>query len=198
MTEIVIWRHAEAEVKAKSGLDSERALTRKGHEDAHNMAIWLNQHLPIDTKIYCSPALRCVQTVEALIKLSKKKRQWSVEIVDVLSLESHVHAIRQQLIHANCKAVLLVGHQPILGELVEDLLQKEKTDSGFLGIGHIAPSIFLAKNTENTQIKFSIKKGAIWWLRHRNQPQLIEPKTLSASEEIYILTVQHPRFLLNN
>lgn len=202
MTEIIIWRHAEAEVKSESGLDSERALTRKGREDAHNMAKWLNKHLPADTKIYCSPALRCVQTVEALTKLGKKKRPWAVQFVDVLSLESHARSIRQQLIHSNSTAILLVGHQPVLGKLVGDLLHKNQTEAkfseaSFLGMNNISQSVFLSKNAENANIQYAIKKGAVWWLRHRNQPQVVTPKGMGLSEEMYVLTVQHPRFLVN-
>jgi len=200
MTEIVIWRHAEAEVKSESGLDSERALTRKGREDGHNMAKWLNKHLPADTKIYCSPALRCKQTVEALTKLSKKKRQWNVQYTEVLSLESHAHAIRQQLILSNSTAVLLVGHQPILGELVGDLLHKSHTQAkssepSLLSIDHISPTLLFTKNNDDSNMQFAIKKGAVWWLRHRNQPQVAVPKGLGLSEEMYVLTVQHPKFL---
>jgi len=200
MTEIIIWRHAEAEVKSESGLDSERALTRKGREDAHNMAKWLNKHLPADTKVYCSPALRCKQTVEALTKLSKKKRQWNVQYTEVLSLESHAHSIRQQLILANSTALLLVGHQPILGELVGDLLHKNHTQIRYtepssLGIDDISSILHLNKGNEDSNVQHVIKKGAVWWLRHRNQPHVAVPKGLGLSEEMHVLTVQHPRFL---
>jgi len=34
-------------------------------------------------------------------------------------------------------------------------------------------------------------------LRRRNQPQVLAPKGLGLSEEMYVLTVQHPRFLAN-
>lgn len=195
MTEIVIWRHAEAEVESESGLDNERVLTRKGHEDAHKMAKWLNKHLPTDTKIYCSPAFRCVQTVEALIKLSKKKRQWVVQFVDVLSLDGHARSVRQQLIHTNSTAVLLVGHQPMLGELVGHLLHQSVSDSNLLGAGHLSPSVLLSKNTENLYNHYVIKKGAVWWLRLRNQPLVLASQGMGLSEEIYVLSVQHPKLL---
>jgi phosphohistidine phosphatase len=63
MMDLILWRHAEAE----DGLmDMSRKLTDKGHKQAAKMAAFLHHHLPADTRILVSPAIRTQQTVAAL------------------------------------------------------------------------------------------------------------------------------------
>lgn len=170
LTNIIIWRHAEAELVAATGLDADRALTQKGLADAQHMAAWLKKQLPEDVQVYCSPALRCRQTLDALLELSKKKN-YSVAYSEVLAIESHFEKILPLLSKASTSTVLLVGHQPLLGELVAGML-------------------FTA--TENS---FAIKKGAVWWLRHQQNQAvaalLTSPKLQGKME---VLAVQHPKF----
>ncbi len=61
--ELILWRHAEAE---DSSPDMARALTKKGRNQASRMADWLNPRLPQPVRILMSPALRTVQTAQAL------------------------------------------------------------------------------------------------------------------------------------
>ena len=51
LTNIIIWRHAEAELVAATGLDADRALTQKGLADAQHMAAWLKKQLPEDVQV---------------------------------------------------------------------------------------------------------------------------------------------------
>jgi phosphohistidine phosphatase len=46
--ELIIWRHAEAEVGSP---DMTRRLTERGRRQATRMAKWLNQRLPEDVLI---------------------------------------------------------------------------------------------------------------------------------------------------
>jgi phosphohistidine phosphatase len=174
MMNIVIWRHAEAEFKSISGLDHDRLLTEKGRADAHRIAKWLQKNLPRNTKIYTSPALRCLETVDELVKLNTQKIERNVQVVDVLNVESHASAIRQQLLQENeQKSILLVGHQPTLGDLVRDLLLVE--NQAAVAKQNLAP------------LPLVIKKGAVWWLRSK-----IKPQEGALNRQVFVLTVQHP------
>ncbi len=141
---IIIWRHAEAE-QADFELgeqDNARQLTIKGRHQAKRMARWLKEHLPKNTVLVCSPALRAVQTAEALnykILLNNALKP-SASLVDVL------HELTQ---YQQQKNILIVGHQPWLGELVAYLFEQTIVD-----IADIQ--------------SLSVKKGAVWWLRRQD------------------------------
>ena len=139
MANLILWRHAEAEVQSKSGTDFDRALTKSGHKDAVKMAKWLNQHLPANTEVFCSPAIRCLQTAAALQALSSI----NVEVADFLSVDSTPDMIASKISNDDSKqTILIIGHQPNLGLLITKLLGMNESAC-------------------------AVKKGAVWWLRQR-------------------------------
>ena len=166
MANLILWRHAEAEVQSKSGEDVDRALTRKGRKDAAKMAKWLHQHLPANTEILCSPALRCLETVAALVALSGRENTeiaMKLKIAEFLGIDSTVEIIAKKISNDDSsKTILIIGHQPNLGLLIAKLLGMH--DSACV-----------------------VKKGAVWWLRQRNIPNLSGSAT-----QTYLFTVQHP------
>ncbi len=145
--ELILWRHAEAE----DGFpDMARTLTDKGRTQADDMAAWLRKRLPDDTRILVSPAIRTQQTASALSK----------DFSTVASIAPGADAAAILSAAGWPKAggtVLIVGHQPTLGEVLAKLLA-DKYDS------------------------WSVKKGAIWWLSTRkrgNGSEVILKATLS-------------------
>ena len=133
--DLILWRHAEAEDDAPGGDDLQRALTSRGEKQAARMAAWLDRQIVDGLKILCSPALRCEQTVLPL----GRKYKVSEEVAPGTTAQKILYAA--QWPHAK-QPVLVVGHQPVLGETAALLLgQKE-------GV--------------------SIKKGAAWWFRWRD------------------------------
>jgi phosphohistidine phosphatase len=177
MANIIVWRHAQAEETSETGLDHDRALTSKGKADAHKMAKWLDKHLPDNTQIYVSPALRCQQTAEALIMLNSKKIRRQIELVDVLGIQSSALAIKQSLIlRSDEKNLLLVGHQPILGELINDILSTS-----------LHEELVLAEPNNQGVV---VKKGAVWWLKQKSKEQLTD-----FTPRFFLVTVQHPSLL---
>jgi len=64
--DLILWRHAEAELQRPGSSDLERALTTKGERQAKRMADWLNQRITHTTRVLVSPARRCQQTAAAL------------------------------------------------------------------------------------------------------------------------------------
>ena len=119
--DLILWRHAEAELIAPGQDDLQRALTPKGERQARRMAAWLNHRLAATTRVIVSPALRCRQTVEALGR--------DARIVPSIAPEAPIAA----LIEASrwpkaSEPVLLCGHQPTLGQLAAHLLAGVEQD----------------------------------------------------------------------
>jgi len=135
--DLIFWRHAEAEDEREGLPDLERALTKNGRKQAERIAAWLDRVLPEETRILCSPALRCEQTVASLGR--------EYELRD----ELQPGAIAEALLDAaqwpvSKRPVLIVGHQPVLGETLARLLRVEG--------GSLA-----------------VRKGGVWWLRSRER-----------------------------
>jgi phosphohistidine phosphatase len=110
--DIILWRHAEAEPGEP---DFDRMLTPKGQKQARKMAAWLDHTLPDRCKILVSPTRRTVQTAEALGRKFK--------VIPELAPGADP---RELLTIANWpdnrEPVLIVGHQPALGNLAALLL----------------------------------------------------------------------------
>ena len=123
--------------RTRGGDDLQRALTARGEKQAARMAAWLDRHLPEGTRILCSPALRCEQTVLPLGRKYKLREELAPGQDAALLLEAAGWPDARQ-------PVLIVGHQPVLGQVVAQLLGL-KQDS------------------------CPVRKGAVWWLRTRER-----------------------------
>ena len=145
--DLILWRHADAQ---DGSPDMERPLTAKGRGQAKRMAEWLNRHVPRDARILASPAVRAVQTADAL------EREYQV-MSDLAPGEDAVHVLNAVGWPDAKGTVLVVGHQPALGETTSLLLFGE------------------AKG-------MSLKKGAVVWLTNRvrgNFPQTVLKAAMS-------------------
>jgi len=131
--DLILWRHAEAE-DAPGNDDLGRALTARGRKQAERMAAWLAPRLPATTRILASPALRCQQTVAALGR--------PATTVDAIAPGAAAQAVLDAAgWPAGGGAVLIVGHQPTLGE----------TAARAVGEG---------------DEHWRLRKGAVCWLRN--------------------------------
>lgn len=141
--DLILWRHAEAMAAAEkqlgsapsAGSDMERALTAKGEKQAAKIGAWLDRQLPERTRILVSPARRCEQTALAIGRKYKLKPELGPQETSARLLELI------EWPHAKTP-VLVIGHQPVLGQVVTQLL-------GLAG-GECV-----------------VKKGSVWWLRSR-------------------------------
>ncbi|HXX83913.1 MAG TPA: phosphohistidine phosphatase SixA [Casimicrobiaceae bacterium] len=132
--DLILWRHADAEAGAP---DLARRLTGKGVKQAERMAAWLDKHLPDHCRILVSPAERAKQTAAAL----KRKFKVVAELAPGVGVDSILDAAGWPDAAA---PVLVVGHQPTLGEV-----------AAFLVSGKATP--------------WSIRKGGVWWLSQRER-----------------------------
>lgn len=135
--DLILWRHAEAEDEREGLDDLDRALTPRGEKQAARVANWLDRQLPEGTRVLSSPARRCEQTVLALGRKYKLRPELApgASVQDLLGAAQWPHAKQP---------VLLVGHQPVLGEAVAQLM-------GLTAGG------------------CPVRKGAVWWLRTRER-----------------------------
>jgi phosphohistidine phosphatase len=99
------------------------------------MARWLDHQLIETARILVSPALRCEQTA---LNLGRK-----FKICDQLGPQGTADDLLAIAQWPDAKApVLVVGHQPSLGQVAARLLGLPQTE-------------------------LSVRKGAVWWLRSR-------------------------------
>jgi phosphohistidine phosphatase len=134
--QLILWRHAEAEDFAPDHSDASRRLTERGQTQAQKMGSWLNQHLPVHTRILVSPAVRTRETAAAL------GRDFAIEtrlFTDASPADLLAAAGWPQQAADKQHCVLLIGHQPTLGQLAARLMC-------------------------GRELPWSVKKGAIWWL----------------------------------
>jgi phosphohistidine phosphatase len=116
--DLILWRHAEAHPAREDQSDLDRALTPKGERQAQRMAEWLNARLAHSTRVLCSPAVRCRQTVAALDRPFKTV----AELAPEGSVEQVLAAARWP---RGPEPALIVGHQPTLGLVASTLLAGE-------------------------------------------------------------------------
>jgi phosphohistidine phosphatase len=130
--ELILWRHAEA---ASGDPDSARPLTDRGRAQSQVMARWLAQRLPADLRMIVSPARRAQETALALGR--------SFETIEVLAPGCDVATLLGIAGWPDGeRTVLVVGHQPTLGEIAAHLVDGQDSS-------------------------WRIGTGAVWWLKGR-------------------------------
>lgn len=112
---LILWRHAEAEVQQPGQDDLARKLTSKGQRQARRMAEWLDERLPASARILVSPSIRTQQTVEPLGRRFKT--------VAALAPDCSADGLIKATGWPDADdTVLVVGHQPTLGLVASRLL----------------------------------------------------------------------------
>lgn len=140
--DLVLWRHAEALDAMDEQEDMSRALTGRGEKQAARIAHWLDRRLPEGTRVLVSPALRCAQTAKAL---GRKFKTWP-ELATGGTVEQLLEAAQWPQGKAT---VLIVGHQPVLGQAIARLLDLRASEC-------------------------VVKRGAVWWLRNRGRRAMFQ------------------------
>jgi len=138
--DLILWRHAQAHDALPGFDDASRALTQKGEGQAARVAAWLDRKLPDSTRVLASPARRAEQTAKAL----GRKFKFRDELAPDASADDALALIKWTPSGGppHKGAVLLVGHQPTLGQIAARLLGVDEAVC-------------------------DMRKGAVWWLRSR-------------------------------
>ena len=142
MMDLILWRHAEALDESEAMEDLQRPLTSRGEKQAARMAAWLDRQLPDGARVICSPARRTEQTALALGRKYKLRAELLPGCTPAELLEL------AQWPKGN-GTVLVVGHQPVLGQTIAELVGFSAADC-------------------------SVRKGAVWWLRQRQRLESIQ------------------------
>jgi phosphohistidine phosphatase len=111
--DLVLWRHCEA---APGVADDRRPLTPRGVAQAKAMATWLAPRLPQHCRTLVSPALRAQQTARALGRDFETTADVGTATTVPLLLAAAGWPDAGE-------DVMVVGHQPTLGEVASLLLE---------------------------------------------------------------------------
>jgi phosphohistidine phosphatase len=154
MMDLILWRHAEAEEAADGMEDVARALTPRGEKQAERMGAWLDRQLPQGLRVLASPARRTEQTAQALGRKFKLRAELlpGASAQDVLELARWPEARG---------AVLIVGHQPTLGQTIAELMGMRAGEC-------------------------AVRKGAVWWLRYRERQERGETVLLTVQSPEFL------------
>lgn len=130
--QLILWRHAQAE---DGHPDLERELTSKGRRQAAKVAAWLRERLPARYRVLASPAARARQTAAAL--------GVEVSVIERLAPGNSANDVLEAAGWPDrAGVVVVVGHQPTLGEIA-------------------------ARLVSGSPAGWSLKKGGLWWIEHR-------------------------------
>ena len=126
--DLILWRHAEAEDGVP---DTARRLTPKGEKQAQKIAKWLKERIEAPMRVLVSPSVRTQQTARALTN--------KFETRDEVGLSTSAQQVLRAAGYPNATGTMIVvGHQPTLGQVAALLLTGKETE-------------------------WDVKKGAVWW-----------------------------------
>ena len=151
--DLILWRHAEAR---EGSPDLTRPLTRKGGQQAKEMAEFLNLHLAKNTVVWTSEATRSIETAAYLNRTSQVQAALNptCDSSDILPL----------LLAQHKQPLLVVGHQPWLGQIWEHCMTGSMRSDDY----------------------WSIKKGTVVWLKLKMQADGLDCKLVAALSPAFL------------
>lgn len=153
--DLILWRHAQA---VDTTPDIERKLTRKGQQQAQEMANFLKPRLPKHTIVWTSEAARSIETAAFLNAPTHVKSQLNPDCAyqDILPLllAQHKHTL------------LVVGHQPWLGQIWEHCMNGGTQSHDY----------------------WTIKKGAFVWLKLQMGLEQLDCKLVASLTPAFLHT----------
>lgn len=132
--ELILMRHAHAQLADLGQLDHTRALSPQGCIQAKAAGRWLMKHSLFPDRILCSQARRARETLAAMIaSLGESKPLFEPNIYQA-SVQSLITVLDA---HVEADRVLLIGHNPSLEQLCRLLCHQQQT---FPVVWSISPS----------------------------------------------------------
>lgn len=119
---LVVMRHAKAAVESTNGTDFGRALTARGRDDAQRIGSWLQEYCPDIGLALASPALRTRETLLGVMAAWRGETapppvRWEPDMY-----LAGLPALLDLVAGEATRPLLLVGHNPGIGELVLHLI----------------------------------------------------------------------------
>lgn len=151
---LFIFRHGQAESHAAS--DAERALTARGRKDVEKMVSDAASELLELEQIWVSPLRRAQETADIAMEVL----DWGSDPITTALLEpdSPLNALCEQIQLCDYECLLLIGHQPLVGELIDHLTG---SDPGRYTMGTASLACL--------EVEWAAEGLArVEWLRHRD------------------------------
>lgn len=141
MNMLHLLRHAKSSAK-EDGEDHERRLSRRGRETARR----IGRHLPATTGgldlVLCSSARRTRETLDLVLTGFSPRPRILVE--DELYLAGRAKLLRRlRRLDARDTSVLLIGHNPGLGELAVELADQSSPEFSALAGGKFPTAAYV-------------------------------------------------------
>ncbi len=148
---LFVLRHGQAENRAET--DMQRELTDRGRADVSRIIRESLDDLGEVTHLWASPYVRAQQTAQIVSELLGDMQIYTTEL---LVPEASVDALLAQLELSDIASLLLVSHQPLVGQLVDTLCGAEP------GANPMGTSSLAAMEADPVAAGL----GQLHWLRH--------------------------------
>ena len=158
MRTLILMRHGEAEARAASGRDRDRALTAKGRADAALAGRALAADGLVPDAVLVSPAVRTRQTWD-VVRAALAHAPEATEATDLY--DAPPLALIEAAQDERADTVLLVAHNPGLPALADLLTGDPRLEQGF------PPAAFAVLRLD--------APGAPWRLMDLHRPRQSEP-----------------------
>jgi phosphohistidine phosphatase len=117
---LYVMRHGVAEDAAASFHDFDRALTAKGRKRTRDVARSLDRADEKPLAIISSPLVRALQTAEIVASVIDPEEP--VVVRQEIAPDGDLITLVHELVAAKARSVMIVGHEPNLSSLVDQLL----------------------------------------------------------------------------
>jgi phosphohistidine phosphatase len=128
---VYVMRHGPAEDDSPTGRDGDRALTASGRDRARSVGRALVDGDEAPVTIVSSPLVRALQTAEIVAAIAGVDQ---VEVRREMAPAGDSIALIGELLRAQKRRVMLVGHEPDLSMLVHRLVGKAPTQGMLKGM----------------------------------------------------------------
>lgn len=117
---LILLRHAKSDWADPEQPDHDRLLNRRGSASADALGRWMAENGYLPDQVLCSSARRTRETWE---RLSRHLPETAVEFDKGLYLAGPA-AMRGRLDHASGKTVMVIGHNPGVGDFAAQMASK--------------------------------------------------------------------------
>jgi phosphohistidine phosphatase len=119
--DIFILRHGKAEDAGPGGSDADRRLTKKGQDEITAVAQWISRQGLVLDLIAASPLARARETAEIVANALNARER--LVIWKTLGPGGNPDTVHRQISrHPDVRAILLVGHEPLLSSLISRII----------------------------------------------------------------------------
>ncbi len=164
---VFLIRHVEAQPKDEVERDEDRSITPRGETKLRKGARGLRRLDLFPDRILTSPLKRAVAT--AHIIADELGFTGEVEAVDELSPDSDPAELKEVLADMHEEQILLVGHQPFLGELAGALIGSGDAQIGVKKGGLIRVDVENWGNDPPGKLRWLFTVKQLSWMRKKKK-----------------------------